>query len=132
RVAIDYARELVARRVPPFRGHNPLGGWAVVAMLAVFLVQAASGLFADDEISTQGPLAATASNAFVARMTSLHHFNHWLVIALVVLHLSAIAFYQWGVRRDVIGPMVRGGALQPGDRRGSLAAAAALLAGAWG
>jgi cytochrome b len=132
RVALEYARELIARRVPQVRGHNPLGGWSVVAMLAVLLVQAGSGLFADNEISTQGPLAAKVSNAFVARMSSVHEFNQWLVLALVLLHLAAVAAYQWGVRRDVIGPMVRGGTRLPGERPGSPTVAAALFAGACG
>jgi len=63
-----YLRERGARGMP---GHNPLGGWSVVAMLASLLVQAASGLFADDEIATRGPLAVKVSNAMVARMSAM-------------------------------------------------------------
>ena len=40
RAALDYARALRTRRPPPIRGHNPLGGWMVVAMLAILLLQA--------------------------------------------------------------------------------------------
>lgn len=90
-------------------GHNPLGGWSVVALLLVLLAQATSGLMADDEIATQGPLAAKVSNAIVAKMSALHAYNQWAVVALVVLHLAAIAYYQWGRRVDLIGPMVHGG-----------------------
>ena len=40
RAAIRYARSF-ARRAPPVAvGHNPLGGWAVIALLLTLLVQA--------------------------------------------------------------------------------------------
>jgi cytochrome b len=51
----------------PSVGHNPLGGWMVVLMIAILIAQATSGLFVDDEIATQGPLAAKVSNAVVER-----------------------------------------------------------------
>lgn len=89
-------------------GHNPLGAWSVVAMLAALSIQAFSGLFVDDEIATQGPLAVKVSNAFVSRMSALHAYNEWLVVALVALHVAAIAVYQWRMRIDLVGPMVRG------------------------
>jgi cytochrome b len=52
----------------------------VMAMLAMLLVQTGSGLFADDEIMTQGPLSVKASSAVVARMNWIHEFNKWLIV----------------------------------------------------
>jgi cytochrome b len=127
---LAYAREVIAKRKPVVLGHNPLGGWMVVAMLALLATQAFSGLFVDDEISTQGPLAVKVSNAFVSRMSTLHHFNSWLVAGAVVLHVSAIAYYYWGLGSNLVAPMLHGGA-SPGDvqrRAGSSALAAVLLA----
>jgi cytochrome b len=89
-------------------GHNPLGGWSVIAMLAALGVQAFSGLFVDDEIATQGPLTGKVSNAFVGRMSALHGYNEWVVVALVALHVAAIAGYQWIARVNLVGPMVHG------------------------
>ena len=106
-----YVRALRAPGAARTIGHNPLGGWSVVAMLAVLLAQAASGLMADDEIATQGPLAAKVSNAVVAKMSALHAYNQWTLVVLVALHLLAVAYYQWGRRVDLIGPMVHGSAV---------------------
>ena len=106
--AVAYVRSMVAgahRRVP---GHNPLGGWAVLAMLAALLVQAASGLFVDDEIMTRGPLAVKASEATVGRMSALHSYNEWVILGLVALHLAAIASYYFAFRNDLVRPMVHG------------------------
>jgi cytochrome b len=122
---LAYAREVIAGRKPVVLGHNPLGGWMVVAMLAILVTQAVSGLFVDDEISTQGPLAVKVSNAFVARMGALHHFNQWLVAGAVALHLGAIAYYYWGLGSNLVAPMLDGGSSPEGVPR---RAASTLLA----
>jgi cytochrome b len=96
------------RRARSAFGHTPTGGWMIVAMLAILAVQAASGLFADDEIATQGPLAVKVSNAFVAKMSALHSYNQWLIVAAVALHVAAIAFYQGYLKADLVGPMIHG------------------------
>lgn len=108
RATLAYARGLVMRRAPSVLGHTPTGGWMIVAMLAILAVQAASGLFVDDEIATQGPLAVKVSNAFVAKMSALHGYNQWLIVAAVALHVAAIAFYQGYLKADLVGPMIHG------------------------
>ena len=106
----------------------------VLAMLAILLVQAGSGLFVDDEIMTQGPLAVKVSNATVERMSFVHGFNEWLIVGAAGLHVLAVSLYQWVLRVDLIGPMVHGrarlaqGAGVPRSRPAWLAAA--LLAAA--
>src|SRR5205085_5454992 len=87
RAATGYGRQLLARAPPSSTGHNPLGGWMVVVMLAALLLQAATGLFADDEVRAQGPLAALVSEAIVRQMTRIHSANEWAVVALVVVHV---------------------------------------------
>lgn len=108
RAAWAYARETLASRHPASLGHNPLGGWMVMLMLAILILQAATGLFADDDISTQGPLAAKVSNAWVARMTTIHKYNEWAVVAAAMLHVIAIAAYRWGFKEDLLSPMLHG------------------------
>lgn len=130
--ALAYVRARMAGTPHRALGHNPLGGWMVVAMLAILATQAFSGLFVDDEIATQGPLAVKVSNAFVARMSWLHHLNHWILLGAVVLHLVAVATYQWGFRTNLIGPMIHGGEgpADPARRTAPIALAVVLLAAA--
>jgi cytochrome b len=108
RAAFAYARSIASSAHVPAIGHNPLGGWMVVVMLLAFTAQAVSGLFSDDEISTQGPLAGKVSNAMVARMSALHSYNEWLLVALVALHIVAIAAYTFALRAPLVGAMVHG------------------------
>ena len=88
-------------------GHNPLGAWSVFAMLAIIGWQGASGLFANDDILTQGPFAAMVSNAWSDRLTGLHQFNEIFLYAAIGLHVCAIAFYTFKGQR-LLMPMVHG------------------------
>ena len=106
--ALRHIRGVFARRIERVAGHNPAGGWMVLLMLAILLAQAVSGLFVDDEIATQGPLTGKVSGAVVARMTWIHHWNEWLVVGVVAVHAAGIAFYQWVLRVNLVGPMVHG------------------------
>jgi cytochrome b len=89
-------------------GHNPLGALSVIALLLAVLLQASTGLFTDDDIFFQGPLAKYVSNATVAFLTSVHRFNQYIIMALVALHIGAIIFYQIYKKESLIGPMITG------------------------
>lgn len=108
RAGLAYARDTLARRHRVFVGHNPLGGWMVVTMLASLAFQAATGLFSDDEIATQGPLAVKVSNAVVSRMSALHSINQWVLVALAALHVTAILVYRLKWDIPLVGAMVNG------------------------
>ncbi|KOF52747.1 MULTISPECIES: cytochrome b/b6 domain-containing protein [unclassified Achromobacter] len=91
-------------------GHNPLGALSVLALLLVVGLQAASGLFATDDIMTQGPLYGYVSESVAGALTSWHKLNEWIIIALVALHLLAIAWYALVRRKRIVGPMITGNA----------------------
>lgn len=138
RTALDYARTLVRGRTAFHPGHNPLGGWMIVLLLASLLVQAGTGLFANDDIMIEGPLAKHVSKDLSDLLTRVHHFNFNVLLALVVLHVGAALFYL-GVKRDnLILPLVTGRKQVPHDapardrRGGPLWLAAVLLAASAG
>jgi len=89
-------------------GHNPLGALSVIGVLLIILVQACAGLFTDDDVSFQGPLAKYVSEDIVKLMNWIHETNHWLVYGIVALHLGAILYYQRVKKENLLGPMVHG------------------------
>jgi cytochrome b len=90
-------------------GHSPLGALSVFALLALLMAQVATGLVADDEIATTGPLNRFVSSALGLRATSWHNtFGQYLIITLVVLHIVAVLFYLWKKQRNLIAPMWHG------------------------
>ncbi len=90
-------------------GHNPLGALSVIAMLLVLVAQVASGSMSDDEIAWFGPMTKFVSGATVALATWYHKgWGKYLVLALVLLHLLAVAYYEAVKRQSIVGPMVAG------------------------
>jgi cytochrome b len=89
-------------------GHNPLGALSVVALLLAIGFQAVSGLFATDDIMTQGPLFGHVSEAFSGAMTSWHKLNEWIIIGLVALHLAAVAWYALVRRKRLVRAIITG------------------------
>lgn len=89
-------------------GHNPLGGWSVVALLTMVSIETGLGLFAIDEDGLEsGPLASYAS-IDTARMAAHWHavlFNP--LLALIGLHVAAIVYYHLR-RQNLVGPMITG------------------------
>ncbi len=105
---LHYARNLLHDDAPGYLGHNPMGGWSVLAMIAALLVQAATGLFANDDILTQGPLYPWVSKATSDWLTRIHLFNQGLILALVAVHVMAILFYLINKHENLIRPMFTG------------------------
>lgn len=103
-----YARAWLAGDPPRFAGHNPLGGWAILAMLSLTLVQAVSGLFNSDEILYAGPWHYAAPSSFTDRMAALHGLNFNLLAGLVLLHLAAVAIYWLRWRSNLVRAMWTG------------------------
>jgi cytochrome b len=104
----SYACGLLRGDARRFAGHNPLGGWSTILMLASLLVQAVSGLFADDDILMRGPLAKHVSGDTVSLMTKIHDTNAIVLFTLIGIHIAAVLFYLVFKRENLVGPMFTG------------------------
>jgi len=102
-------------------GHSPLGSVSVFALLAILAVQVATGLVSDDEIATVGPLNKFVSTANGLLATSWHkEAGQWIVLALVALHVGAIAFYFFARKTNLVWPMLSGNKVLPASTPASL------------
>lgn len=90
-----------------YAGHNPLGALSVLAFLAVMLVQAATGLFANDEIASAGPFYGWVSPATSDRLATVHRFTSNVLLGLIALHLVAVVSHEFR-RRGLVQAMVTG------------------------
>lgn len=123
-------------------GHSPVGALSVFALLGLLALQVATGLVADDEIATTGPLYRFVSTATSGVATGWHKaFGKSLLIGLVLLHVAAVLYYQWRKRRNLLAPMLHGNMPLPAGTQASadsagrrilaLAVFAAAVALAW-
>ncbi|MFC3052203.1 cytochrome b/b6 domain-containing protein [Kordiimonas pumila] len=95
------------------KGHNPLGGYSVIAMLLLLLVQAVLGLFATDDMFFDGPLTGLAGSD-AALITEIHEITGYSLFVLVGLHIAAVAFYAVAKRVNLVLPMITGNAPSDG------------------
>jgi len=108
RAVLAYLRERFAGDTRPSIGHNPLGGWSVVALLLCLAIQVATGLFSSDDIAAAGPLTAHVPARWVKLANRIHGWNEGVLLILVALHVVAVLLYLLLGREDLITPMVSG------------------------
>ena len=97
-----------SKDAPVRGGHNPLGGYSVIAMLLALVIQVGTGLFAVDVDGIEsGPLSYLVDFDQGRSAAAVHHLAFTLVQVLIVLHLLAIAYYRLRGRRLIV-PMITG------------------------
>ncbi len=91
--AVVYLKSLTTRSPDHFTGHNPAGGWAVIGLLALALLTAGTGLANDLELG--GSLVEKTHDVFAN-----------LAIAMVALHLVAVAASSFLHKENLVKPML--------------------------
>ena len=108
-VVFGYIPRLFSKDYRAAFGHNPLGALSVVALLLAIIVQVGLGLFATDTDGLfAGPLNRHIDYDTAKDVTDFHEDVFNVLLALILLHLAAIAFYLVVKRINLIGPMLTG------------------------
>ena len=108
RATFLYLRALAGAEKLRYAGHNPAGGWMVVALIATLSAQVATGLFANDGLKFMGPLALQVTADTSDRLTTLHGWLFNILLLLIYLHVVAVFFYLFVKRENLIAPMLTG------------------------
>ena len=98
-------------------GHNAAGGWMVIVLLLLLAIQVGTGLCANDDVLSEGPLAKYVGKDWSDRLSHFHALNFNLILAAIGLHVLAVAAY-WAVKRhNLLRPMITGRKRLPGNTR---------------
>jgi cytochrome b len=97
RPTLTYAWLLLRGREPHHLGHNPLGGWMIVALLALALGASLSGW-----------LYTTDAYWGVEWVERLHHVLADLLMVCVLLHLAGVVFTSLRQRENLVAAMLHG------------------------
>lgn len=117
RAAISYLRTNGPRRA----GHNPLGGYSVIAMLLMLVTQVVTGLFAVDvDGIDSGYLSHLVSFSEGRLASDIHEISFNVLLVLISLHVLTILFYLVVRRRNLVGPMITGADHQMDTTEGAL------------
>lgn len=105
---VRYLNALARSEKLLYAGHNPAGGLMVIALLSALLAQIITGVFANDGIGFNGPLAIQVSAETSDWLTELHRTLFKLILLLVWCHVVAVGFYWFVKGDDLVRPMFTG------------------------
>lgn len=94
---LRYGRQLLAGHEPRYIGHNPLGGWMIVALL---LNAALAGL--------SGWLYTTDRFWGVEWVETLHSTLADALLVLATVHVAGVIFSSWRHRENLFAAMLHG------------------------
>lgn len=105
---LGYGMKMLRREEPQHAGHNPLGGWMVLVLLLLSAAQAGTGLFANDEIFTEGPLVHLVSYDLSVEITRWHKLIFDGLLIAIGLHLLGVIWHQRLRGEKLIQAMLHG------------------------
>lgn len=94
---LRYAHLLTQGQEPRYIGHNPLGGWMVMALLACVAGTAFTGW-----------LYTTDMFWGMAWLDQTHHFLAWTLLVLIALHLVGVVLTSIRHRENLALAMISG------------------------
>jgi cytochrome b len=105
----------LSRLSPPRSvGHNPLGGWMIVAMLVALAGMATTGLFASGRHAA-GALASFVPVGLTAIAGEVHELLGNIMIGLVIVHVAGVAADWFLTRENIVKAMIDGRKQLPAD-----------------
>jgi len=119
RVIFDFIKSLPRRESAKFAGYNPLGGVSVLLILVCIAIQISTGLFANDDIVTEGPLYKWVSKGTSDFLTTIHSYNFYVILTLVSVHIAAVLFHLLYKSEDLLTPIFTGNKLLSPDAAGA-------------
>jgi cytochrome b len=133
RAVLQHLKHALRREPDDQVGHNPAGGWMVLILLALLLVETLTGLYVANDIADEGPMTEMAP-AWLANAIESSHAIVWdALLAAIVLHVLAIAGFALIKGQNLLRPMITGTKVMPATiaepRAGSPTLAALLLLG---
>ena len=86
----------------------------VLVMLGLLAVQVGTGLCANDDVLTEGPLALVVGKDRSDWLTHIHDLNFLLIEIVIALHVLAIVTYRVLKGHNLLTPMITGKKRLPG------------------
>ncbi|MFZ6770360.1 cytochrome b/b6 domain-containing protein [Undibacterium sp. Di26W] len=94
---LDYVRLVMRAKAPRYIGHNPLGGWMVVALLSCVALLVLTGWAMGTDLLW--------GYAWPVRV---HITIAWIMVGLIVLHVAGVLFTSWQHHENLAKAMLIG------------------------
>ena len=94
---LGYARALIAGREHRYLGHNPLGGWMIVALLTTAALAGFSGWLYTTDAWWGDP-----------RVEAIHYALSVVLLVLIALHVAGVVVTSLRHRENLLAAMITG------------------------
>ncbi|NQU57314.1 MAG: cytochrome b/b6 domain-containing protein [Rhodospirillales bacterium] len=108
----EYGKSMLSFKIPYHAGHNPLGGWMIVALLLALALSSFSGLFISDD-GYSGPLVGTVSPGLSDVIGELHEGVAGLLGFLIGAHVLGVIVHGLIARENLPRAMWSGDKFVP-------------------
>jgi cytochrome b len=103
-----YSQGLLRLDPPRIVGHNPVGSWMIIALLATLSTIVLSGLLAEGKTGGSGPLSTLLPTNVVAVVGDAHSWLGFLIMWLAGVHVAGVLFESLLHRENLILTMITG------------------------
>lgn len=111
--ALRYLQDLVAKRDAVYLGHNPAASLAILAMLALGVAVAVTGIFTQGGEEGHGALPGLLSIGAAAMLKKAHEMLAILMMVVVGGHLTGVALGSWLHKENLPLTMITGSKQAP-------------------
>jgi cytochrome b len=108
KAAAQHLRHLTRREPDLQVGHNAAGGWMVMFLLALLLLETLSGLYVNNDIADEGPLSEFVPAWLANAISTLHGLVWDVLVVAVALHVVVILLYALVKGHNLLRPMLTG------------------------
>ena len=133
RTVLQHLKHSLQREPDHQVGHNPAGGWMVLILLALLLVETLTGLYFANDIADEWPMTEMAPAWLANAIESSHAIVWYALLAAIVLHVLVIAGFAAIKGQNLLRPMITGTKVLPASvaepQAGSPVRAGLLLLG---
>lgn len=103
-----YAISLVKGNPTHHYGHNPAGGYMVMVLLFMLLLQALTGLVTTDDILWAGPLYERVPSELADLGATIHRSSESVLQAFVIAHILAVIYHRVRFKEAIVAAMFHG------------------------
>ncbi len=109
-----YGQSMLTAKAAYHAGHNPIGGWMILALLATLTLTSFSGLFISDD-GYVGPLVGTVSSGLSNILGEVHEGVAGLLGFLIAIHIFGVVVHSIITRENLPRAMWSGDKSVPAD-----------------
>ncbi len=108
RQAIQHLRGMLQGHPSCYVGHNPAGAMMIFALIATLALIVATVFLVQGGFDKQGAFAGFVSYAVGDDLRGIHQLLAFLLLAMIVAHLTGVLVGSWFFKERLIGAMIDG------------------------